>query len=172
MLIDSSTPEQCTFTPAWQAQCASNARNASIAHTLALFGVMRVIGHFQQATGLPGPQNGAIMAAFAEAKDWDAQNAEFQASAATNAQVLNAKPLGALPLFVLTATQHGAAPDLEKQWQAWQAGFTGLSSNSIQRILDGATHDSLLFNPTDAGVTAETILKVVEAAHTGAQLKP
>ena len=172
VLIDSSSPEQCTSTPDWRAQCASSASNASMARVLARFGVMRVIGLFQPATGLPGPQNGALLAFFSSVKDWDAQNAEFQAAPATNAQVLNAKPLGSIPLFVLTATNHGAAADLEQSWQVWQSGYTALSANSVQRVVTGATHESLLYSPTDARVTVEAILQVVEAAHTGEKLKP
>jgi pimeloyl-ACP methyl ester carboxylesterase len=171
VLLESSSPEQCTASPAWQAQCASSARNASLARVLALFGAMRVFGLFQPATGLPGPQNGALRASFSSTKDWDAQNAEFQASAATNAQVLGARALGNLPLFVLTATEHGGAPELEQQWQVWQAGFTALSTNSLQQVVRGATHESLVFGPTDSRITGEAILQVVEAAHTGGQLK-
>ncbi len=171
VLIDSSSPEQCTATPAWQAQCASSARNASMAHVLALVGVMRLIGLFQPATGLPSSQNADLRASFSSTKDWAAQNAEFQASPATNAQVLGARALGALPLFVLTATEHAAAPDLERQWQSWQAGYTALSTNSVQRVVHGATHESLVFSPTDSQVTTEAILQVVEAARTGEPLK-
>jgi pimeloyl-ACP methyl ester carboxylesterase len=172
VLVDSTSPEQCTSTPAWQAQCASSANNASIAHTLSRFGIMRVINLFQPATGLPGPQNAAILASSSTVKDWDAQNAEFRASSATYTQVLSSKSLGAIPLFVLTATDHGAPPNLEQQWQVWQSGFTALSTNSVQRVVPGETHNSLLYNSTDAKVTVEAILKVVEAARTGEQLKP
>ncbi len=171
VLLDSSSPGQCAASPAWQAQCASSARNASTARLLALFGVMRLVSFFQPATGLPGPQNAALHASFSSTKDWNAQNDEFQASLATYAQVLGAKTLGDLPLFVLTATEHGAAPDLERQWQVWQAGFTALSTNSVQRVLRGATHESLVFSPTDSQVTAAAILQVVEAVHTGKPLK-
>ncbi len=162
VLLDSSSPEQCTSTPAWQAQCASSANNASMARILARFGIVRLIGLFQPATGLPGPQNGALLASFSAVKDWDAQNAEFLASTETNAQVLSSKSLGAMPLFVLTATDHQAPPDLEQQWQVWQSGYTALSTNSVQRVVPGATHNSILFNPTDAKVTVEAILKVVK----------
>jgi hypothetical protein len=77
-----------------------------------------------------------------------------------------------MPLFVLTATEHGTPPDLEQLWQGWQTGFTALSTNSVQRILPGATHVSLIFNSTDAKVSAEAILQVVEAAYIGDSLKP
>jgi pimeloyl-ACP methyl ester carboxylesterase len=172
VLIDSSSPEQCTSSPAWKAQCASSAQNASTARILARFGILRVIGLFQPATGLPAQQNGALFAFFSATKDWDAQNAEFLASDATNVQVLNAKPFGDIPLSILTATNHGGSPDLEQSWQAWQSGYTALSTNSVQRVVNGATHESFVFNPKVVRITVEAILQVVEAARAGGRLKP
>jgi pimeloyl-ACP methyl ester carboxylesterase len=170
VLLDSSSPEQCTSTPNAQAQCASNARIYSIAPALAWMGIIRVMGLFQPASGLPSPQSEAFLASNSATKDWDAQSAEFLASPATNSQVLGSPPLGALPLFVLTATEHGTPPDLEQLWQGWQAGFTTLSTNSAQRVVPSATHASLILDSTDAKMSAEAILQVVEAARTGQPL--
>jgi hypothetical protein len=114
----------------------------------------------------------ALLASYSATKGWDSQKAEFQASSATSKQVLNAKAFGSIPLFVLTATDHGAAPELEQQWQVWQSGYTALSTNSVQRVVPGATHESLVFSSQDARVTIAAILQVVEAARTGEQLKP
>jgi len=63
-------------------------------------------------------------------------------------------------------------PDLEQSWQVWQSGFTALSTNSVQKILHGASHESFVFSSTDAKITVAAILQVVEAARTGEQLKP
>ena len=170
VLIDSSSPEQCTSTPGGQAQCATNARVYSIAPVLARLGVMRVAGLFQPDTGLPASQNKALRASFSATKDWDAQSAEFLASPATNTQILSSESLGAIPLYVVTATDHGTPPDLELLWQGWQTGFTALSTNSVQRIVPGASHSSLVFDSVDAGVSAEAILQVIEAIRTGQPL--
>jgi pimeloyl-ACP methyl ester carboxylesterase len=172
VLLEGSSPEQCAFSPAWQAQCASAVSNAATARILSRLGILRVIGLFQPATGLPEPQNGALFASFGAVKDWDAQNAELQASPVTYAQVLQAKLLGDIPIYVLTATEHGAAPELEQQWQAWQSGYTALSTNSRQKVVHGATHESLVFNSSDAQVTIAAVLKVVEAAHSNVRLAP
>jgi pimeloyl-ACP methyl ester carboxylesterase len=134
VLLDSSSLEQCTSTPAGQAQCASTTKIYSMAPALARLGVMRVMGLFQPASGLPSPQSEALLASFSATKDWDAQSAEFLASPATNTQVLSSKSLGAIPLFVLTATDHGTLPDLEQLWQAWQSGFTALSTNAFSKF--------------------------------------
>jgi pimeloyl-ACP methyl ester carboxylesterase len=167
VLLDSSSPEQCSSTPAWRALCASSARNASAARILARLGLMRVIGFFQPANGLPNPQSGELLAFFSAAKDWDAQHAEFLASPVTNSQVLNSKSLGSLPLYVLTATNHGASPELEQSWQAWQSGYTTLSTKSVQRVVPGATHESFVFSPTESRISVEAILQVVAAVRSG-----
>jgi len=170
VLIDSSSPDQCTSTPDGQDQCASNARIYLIAPALARLGVMRVMGLFQPDTGLPDQQNEELRASFSATKDWDAQSAEFLAWPTTNTQVAQAKALGAIPLFVLTATDHGTPPDLEQLWQGWQAGFSGLSTNSVQRVVPGASHSSLVFDKTDSKETIQAILQVIEASRTGQPL--
>jgi pimeloyl-ACP methyl ester carboxylesterase len=167
VLLDSSSPEQCISTPATQAQCASTAKIFKVAPVLTRFGVLRVMGLFQPASGLPSPKSEELLASFSATKDWDTQSAEFFASPSTTGQGLDSESLGDIPLFVITATGH----DFEQLWQGWQAGFTALSTNSVQRVLPGATHGSIMYDPTDAKVSAEAILQVVEAAHTGAALK-
>lgn len=173
VLLDSSLPEQCTATPAWQQQCASTIRTNSVARVIARLGVIRVIGLLQPPSGLPSPQSEELLASFSAAKDWDAQLAEFQASPATSAQVLSSKGvLGGTPLYVLTATDHEAPRDMEQAWQVWQSGLTALSTNSVQRVLPGATHASLVLSSTVSRASVEAILQVVGAAHTGQPLKP
>jgi len=170
VLLDSSSPEQCTSTPGSEAQCASFAKIYSIAPALARLGIMRVVGLLQPASGLPAPQSEELLASFSATKDWDAQSTEFLASPATNTQALSSESLGSIPLLVLTATDHGTPPDLEQLWQGWQTGFTALSTNSVQRIVTGATHGSIVLNSEDAKVSAEAILQVIEAARAGQPL--
>jgi hypothetical protein len=47
-----------------------------------------------------------------------------------------------------------------------------LSTNGSYRIVEGATHMSLVFRQADAQVSADGILDVLEAARTGAPLHP
>lgn len=167
VLLDSSSPEQCTSTSATQAQCDTMAMTFTLAPILTRLGVLRVMGLSQPASGLPSPQNEELTASFSATKDWDTQSAEFFASPSTRGQGLNSESLGDIPLFVLTATGH----DFEQLWQGWQTGFTSLSTNSVQRVLSGATHGSILYDSAHAKVSTEAILQVVESAHTGAALK-
>jgi pimeloyl-ACP methyl ester carboxylesterase len=62
------------------------------------------------------------------------------------------------PLLVLTAgSGHDAA------WSAAQNRMATLSTNSVHRIIDGATHEELISNEEDAAATTQAILDVVAA---------
>ena len=172
VLLDSSHHDQWASTAAGKAQYESSAGIYSIAPWLARMGVMRVMGLFQPDPGLPTPQNDAHKAFFAAIKDWDAQSAEFLASPATNDQVRNLGSLDDMPLFVLTATEHGTPPEQEQLWQDWQTEMALLSSNSVHQIVTGANHASFWLDPVTAKASVEAVLHVVEAARTGEQVKP
>jgi hypothetical protein len=51
-----------------------------------------------------------------------------------------------------------------------QDAMAALSNNSLHNVVPGATHQSLVDNPTDAAVVSEAIVDVVEAIRTGAPL--
>ena len=69
------------------------------------------------------------------------------------------------PLIVLTAEQ-GNAPG----WMSHQDAMAGLSTNSLHNVVPGATHQSLVDNPTHAAVVSQAIVDVVGAIRTGAPL--
>jgi len=69
------------------------------------------------------------------------------------------------PLIVLTAEQ-GNAPG----WMQHQDAMAGLSTNSLHNVVPGATHQSLVDNPTHAAVVNQAIVDVVQAIRTGAPL--
>ncbi|MDQ0095029.1 alpha/beta fold hydrolase [Paeniglutamicibacter psychrophenolicus] len=71
------------------------------------------------------------------------------------------------PLVVLTAGS-GSAPG----WAAPQKALASLSTNSLHRVIDGATHTSLLSDQEDAAATAGGILDVVSAVRTASPLSP
>ncbi len=172
VLLDSSHPDQWTSTAAGKSQFESNAGIYKIAPWLARIGVMRVMGQFQPDPGLPSPQNESIKAFFAATKDWDAQSAEFLASPATNDEVRNLGSLNDIPLFVLTATEHGAPAEQEQLWQSWQKELTLLSTNNVQQIVTGANHVAFWLDPETSKISVEKILRIVEAAQTGERLQP
>jgi electron transfer flavoprotein alpha/beta subunit len=60
------------------------------------------------------------------------------------------------PLIVLTAGSGSAAG-----WSAKQDALATLSTNSAHRVIDGATHASLISDEEDAVATTQAILDVV-----------
>ena len=172
VLLDSSHHDQWTSTAAGKAQYESSTGIYTIAPWLARMGVMRVMGLFQPDPGLPASQNNAHKAFFAATKDWDAQSAEFLASPVTNDQVRNLGSLDDMPLFVLTATEHGTPPEQEQLWQKWQTELALLSTNSVHQIVTGSDHASFWRDPETVRVSVEAVFHVVDAARTGEQLKP
>jgi hypothetical protein len=69
------------------------------------------------------------------------------------------------PLIVLTAgSGHDAA------WSAAQNRMARLSTNSVHRIVDGATHEALVANEEDAAATTQAILDVVSSVRSQGRL--
>ncbi len=79
-----------------------------------------------------------------------------------------ARSLGALPVVVVTATQHelgvpaAVLARLEQDWQTMQHELLNLSSNSVQIIAEGSGHNIQLERPE---VVADAIRRVLEAVH-------
>jgi pimeloyl-ACP methyl ester carboxylesterase len=71
------------------------------------------------------------------------------------------------PLVVLTAGT-GSQPG----WAASQEALASLSTNSRHRIIDGATHTSLITDQQGAAATIRGILDVVAAVQTAGPLRP
>jgi hypothetical protein len=61
-------------------------------------------------------------------------------------------------MVVLTAGSGSDATHLAKQ-----SDLATLSTNSAHRVIDGATHDSLISNEEDAATTTQAILDVVSS---------
>lgn len=171
VLLDSSHPDQWTSTPQAQAQFESNTRIYFLSPTLARLGVMRVIGLLQPSSGLPSPYDEMLRASFSATKDWETQSAEFLASPETDDQVRQLTSLGNMPLFVLSATEHGMPAELEGQWQVFQNELAGLSTNSLHQVLQRANHASIWRDPETVKMSIAAISQVVEAARTGTALK-
>src|SRR5918997_70595 len=89
---------------------------------------------------------------------------EFRATPETSAQVRSMGSLGDKPLAVVSAAEQSS------DWLEMQEELTTLSSNSIHRVVEGGTHESLLYDKVDSQVTSAAIEKVVKAVRTGQPL--
>jgi len=171
VLLESSHPNQWTSTPAGQALYQSNASTYSITSLLARLGLLRLRVKSQPPLGLPDLQNTELRVFLSATQDWDAQAAEFSATIDLDNEVRDAGSLGDLPLFVLTATDHGGPAEMEQAWQILQNELAQLSTNSVHKILEGAHHESVWADPKYAGESVDAILKVVDAAQHGTPLQ-
>jgi len=83
---------------------------------------------------------------------------EYVHASAAMQQAASLRDFSDKPLVVLTAgVGHDAA------WSAAQNHLAGLSTNSTHRVVDGATHQTLVADEEHAATTTQAILQVVAA---------
>jgi pimeloyl-ACP methyl ester carboxylesterase len=165
VLIDAAHPDQWSRNPAGQAEYAQVRQFYRIAGVLTRLGLLRLL-QYNAATDLPVAQSAIHQAMLDRTQLVDTVTAEFNATTTTDQQVQASGSLGALPLFVLTAADH-ARPDIEPIAQELQRELTQLSTNSVQWVVDGATHTSFIMEQQDAHVTVDALQQVIAAIRTG-----
>jgi pimeloyl-ACP methyl ester carboxylesterase len=159
-LVDSSHPEQFTRSPEGRAMYERASRLAALVPLFTRLGVIRLSNFFPAHPDLPSQQRAQVEAFNSSTQHLVATTEEFRATPETVAQVRGAGDLGDKPLAVVTAG--GQPPD----WLEVQDELAALSSDSTHRVVDGATHESLLYESRDAQVTSAAIHQVVEAVRT------
>ena len=170
VLVDASHPDQWDRSAAAQEQFTFTERMYGVARPLTRVGLLRLVTYNRVHPDLPAEAGAQHKAVADTTKYVDTAAEEFSASTATNHQVRSAGNLGGKPLFVLSATEHGSAPDLERVEAGLQRELATLSSDSVHQIVEGADHSSLLIKEHDARVTASSILAVVAAVRGGRAL--
>jgi hypothetical protein len=85
---------------------------------------------------------------------------DFRATPETSAQVRSMGGIGDKPPAVISAGQQSSS------WLEMQDELAALSSESIRRVVDGATHESLLYDKRDSQVTSAAIEQVIDAGRT------
>ncbi|HEX7461472.1 MAG TPA: alpha/beta fold hydrolase [Dermatophilaceae bacterium] len=73
--------------------------------------------------------------------------------------------LGSKPLIVVTAVK-----DAQKGWMPLQNEMLTLSTNSVHRVIQNATHISLTEDKTESGISSQAVLDVVDAVRSGTPL--
>jgi pimeloyl-ACP methyl ester carboxylesterase len=160
VLVDSSHPEQFTRSPEGRAMYEQTRRLTTIVPFFTRLGVIRLTNYFPAHPSLPPQQHAQIEAFNSSTQHLVTTTEEFRATPETTAQVLSMGGLGDKPLAVISA---GTQPP---DWLEMQDELASLSPNSIHRVVNGATHESLLYERRDAQVTSAAIDQVVEAART------
>jgi pimeloyl-ACP methyl ester carboxylesterase len=138
VLVDSSHPEQFTRSEEGRAMYEQNRRMGAFIPWLTRLGVIRLTNFYPAHPDLPAQQRAQIEAFNSSTQQLATTVEEFSATPQTNSQVRSTQSLGDKPLGVVSAGQQ--SPD----WLEMQQELSALSPNSIHRVVEGATHESLL----------------------------
>lgn len=173
VLVDATHPDVLTRLPP---QIASgftpSASMLTVMRFLAGLGITRSYHLFPVDADLPSAQRTVITAHDGSFKLMAARTGELQGFPATFTQVRNTRPLGNLPLVVLSSTElYPGEPAAKQAWAELQDELATLSSNRQHLVVAGATHESLVYKQEDAQSTIAAILQVIEAARTGTPLQ-
>jgi pimeloyl-ACP methyl ester carboxylesterase len=124
---------------------------------LARLGVVRLLSKLDPASPkLPPQQRAQIDALTPSTRQVSTSAGEFLAPTQTR-RLGSPGSLGNKPLAVVTAGKS------EPSWLKLQDELATLSSNSVHRVVKGATHASLLYDRSDAQATSAAIVEVVAA---------
>jgi pimeloyl-ACP methyl ester carboxylesterase len=164
VLVDSTAP---TSTPAPAEQAGSYdilPRVSAMASSLARLGLGRLIGQFSYSS-LPPPSRDEARASSATADYLGSFIDEYGVAARSVSEAGELVDLAGTPLVVLTADRGNS-----EGWMVFQNKMATLSTNSVHRVVAGATHESLLADPGDAAAVSQAIHDVVVSVRTSAPI--
>jgi pimeloyl-ACP methyl ester carboxylesterase len=172
-LVDSSTdPDQFSQRPEARESYEPQRQSFAVVPLLvrlgvslpARLGVVRLLFKLDPASPeLPQQQREQIDALTPSTRQWSTSALEFLAPTQT-LRLGSPGSLGNKPLAVVTA---GTS---EPSWLKLQDKLATLSSNSIHRVVEGATHTSLVYDRSDSQATSAAIVEVVAAVRNDRQL--
>jgi pimeloyl-ACP methyl ester carboxylesterase len=170
VLIDSTAPASAEKAgPASPSADGSNDfldRVAALASSSARLGLGRLFATLA-GSGLPARSSDEVSAKMATASSLRSTIDEYLHASASIEQAAALRDFADKPLVVVTAgSGHDAA------WTAAQNHLATLSTNSVHRVIDGATHDDLVANKDDAAATTRAVLDVVSSVRTHQPLPP
>ena len=166
-LVDSSTdPDQFSQRPEGRESYKPQKQSYAVVPLLvrlgvslpARLGVVRLLSKLDPASPeLPPQQREQIDALTPSTRQWSTSALEFLAPTQT-LRLGSSGSLGNTPLAVVSAPKQA-----EPGWLDLQDDLATLSSNSTHRVVEGATHTSLLHERSDAQATSAAIVEVVAA---------
>jgi pimeloyl-ACP methyl ester carboxylesterase len=160
VLVDSTAPASAVNpgTPSLGHGGSSNgmSRVSALVSTAARLGLARLYGQSDFGS-LPPRSRDEVRASVATSSTLRSTIDEYVQASASIEQAAALRDFADKPLIVLTAgSGHDAA------WSAAQNRMATLSTNSVHRIIDGATHEDLITDEEDAATT-QAILDVVSS---------
>lgn len=168
-LVDASHPDQWLHMPVPNAERLLG-RMMRIQGELCRFGYGRLVKSAARLVtdGLPeGPgQSITAWCALRTCYLTESQQASLW-NDTSRMQINNAKPLGDLPVYVLSVSEQ---PLYGEPLTRLQENLATLSTNTTRNLVQGATHESLVARPEYAAQVATAIRRVIESAQTGVRL--
>ena len=172
VLVDPGHPDMAARIPELQAQNANDVQLVGTMRILSYLGIPRLMGIGKaNAEGLPPEQAAEVNAFVSTPQHWATMLALIDATPATYDEVRATETLGSRPLVVISAntswSSRGAPADGTRRiLNELHAELAGLSTNGSHRIVEGATHGSLVHNRDDAQATIGAIEAVLTATQT------
>jgi len=168
LLVDSSHPDQdARFEKVLGKPSFLEERLFSSLPVLARLGVLRFILRFtdigSRIDELPPRQAAETKAFLADSSHLSAARAEMAVWNETTAQARATRPLGDLPLVVVSAGGRNTASLKRRVLLELHGELAALSSRGSHRVVAGAGHISLVTNRAHAAQVAEAIQELVEA---------
>ncbi len=157
-LVDSSQTDQFSYQPVTRDSYKPQKQIFDVASLAARLGIVRLSSKLAPAPPeLPQQQRAQINALSPSTRQVGTTALEFRATPQSTTQTRSLRSLGNKPLAVVTAGKS------EPSWLKRQDDLATLSSNSIHRVVKGATHTSLLYDRSDSQATSAAIDEVVAA---------
>ena len=176
VMVDPGHPDMVTRIPELQAKDTSDASLVKTMRVLSYFGLPRLLGVGKNnAQGLPSQQAAEVNAFVSRPQHWATILDLMNSTSATYDEVRVTKSLGDMPLVVISAntawfTIGAPADDARKTLNDLQSEIAGLSTNNSHRIIDGATHGSLVHDQDDAQAVISAIEDVLASLETNQPL--
>jgi pimeloyl-ACP methyl ester carboxylesterase len=164
VLIDSTAAKSTPVTPQKAGSYSILKHLSSLAATTSRLGVGRLIAD-TGFSDLPPKYRDDARKTAATGKEMGGFLDEFGVANRSEAEAGALRSLDAKPLIVLTASRGNS-----KGWMADQNETVTLSTNSLHRVVSGATHASFVDDPDHAAAVTRAIHDVVVSVRTGKPL--
>lgn len=157
VLVDSTAPAWGAASSGDQGSSRLMSRVSTLISTSARLGLGRLYGQFAYGS-LPQRSRDEVRASTATASNIRSTIDEYVQASASMRQAASLKDFANKPLVVITAGMgHDAA------WTTAQNHLATLSTNSVHRVIENATHEALVADSQPANVTTRAILDVVSS---------
>src|SRR5437867_9994353 len=164
VFLDSQPNEALTGLPDFPSQYSILRRASALFPSLARLGVFRLVNQFAPDP-LPVPTRDEERAVISTASLNRIQRDEFAELPMTLKEAAALTTLGDRPLIVVAAAKGAQAG-----WLPLQDKMTGLSTNSVHRVLPDTDHPGLIHDRAAAAQASQAILDVVASVRSGAPL--